>query len=306
MRQIYKIIMLTLLGVNAVFAQPKMTLRAQRNFPASLPVEEDDVEWQRDVYREIGIDDDRNAALFVHDQNDSTQRTLFDIIFQLALDGSIPVYRYELEGNETYTYENELNIQDVLDDHQIPYRRVRNHLEVNSVDFPTSEVTAYYIKEGIYYDITNSAFRTRVLSICPVIVSTDDEFGEGETNYPLFWVKYQDLVPYIKRIRIVPDSRNSYGKVNMTDYFTLNRYHGPIYKVYNARGWTLAQYCENDSAVWVEQQRIADEIDRIQHRTYDTFPDVNRTSGDKPKKKSRKVRIFGLTIGREDNKEKNE
>lgn len=306
MKQTTKILILTMLACNAVFAQPKMTLRAQRNYPVALPVEEDDVEWQRDVYREIGIDDDRNAALFTHDQNDPTQRTFFDIIFQLAIEGKVPAYRYELEGNEAYTYENELNIQDILDDHMIPYNKVRNHLEVKNEDFPTGEVTAYYIKEGVYYDVTNSAFRTRVLSVCPVIVSADDEFGEGETNYPLFWMKYEDIVPHIKGLRVVPDSRNSYGKINLTDYFTLNRYHGPIYKVYNARGWTLAQYCENDSAVWLEQQRIADEIDRVQHRTYDTYPDVVKKADDKPKKKSRKVRIFGLTIGREDKQASNE
>lgn len=299
MRQTTKIIVLTLLAVNAVVAQPKLTLRAQRTYPTALPVEDDDVEWQRDVYRQIGIDDERNTALFVHDQNDATQRTLFDIIFSKVLDGEITAYRYELEGNETYTYENELNVQDVLDDHSIPYERVRNHLNVRSDDFPTSEITMYYIKEGVYYDITNSAFRTRVLSICPVIVTADDEFGEGETNYPLFWIKYQDLVPHIKNIRIVPESRNSHGLINLTDYFTLNRYRGPIYKVYNARGWTLAQYCENDSAVWLEQQRIADEIDRVQHNTYDTYPAIRKAPA-APGKKRRKVRIFGLTIGRED------
>lgn len=299
MRQTTKIIVLTLLAVNAVVAQPKLTLRAQRTYPTALPVEDDDVEWQRDVYRQIGIDDERNTALFVHDQNDATQRTLFDIIFSKVLDGEITAYRYELEGNETYTYENELNVQDVLDDHSIPYERVGNHLNVRSDDFPTSEITMYYIKEGVYYDITNSAFRTRVLSICPVIVTADDEFGEGETNYPLFWIKYQDLVPHIKNIRIVPESRNSHGLINLTDYFTLNRYRGPIYKVYNARGWTLAQYCENDSAVWLEQQRIADEIDRVQHNTYDTYPAIRKAPA-APWKKRRKVRIFGLTIGRED------
>ena len=299
MRQTTKIIVLTLLAVNAVVAQPKLTLRAQRTYPTALPVEDDDVEWQRDVYRQIGIDDERNTALFVHDQNDATQRTLFDIIFSKVLDGEITAYRYELEGNETYTYENELNVQDVLDDHSIPYERVGNHLNVRSDDFPTSEITMYYIKEGVYYDITNSAFRTRVLSICPVIVTADDEFGEGETNYPLFWIKYQDLVPHIKNIRIVPESRNSHGLINLTDYFTLNRYRGPIYKVYNARGWTLAQYCENDSAVWLEQQRIADEIDRVQHNTYDTYPTIRKAPA-APEKKRRKVRIFGLTIGRED------
>lgn len=299
MRQTTKIIVLTLLAVNAVVAQPKLTLRAQRTYPTALPVEDDDVEWQRDVYRQIGIDDERNTALFVHDQNDATQRTLFDIIFSKVLDGEITAYRYELEGNETYTYENELNVQDVLDDHSIPYERVGNHLNVRSDDFPTSEITMYYIKEGVYYDITNSAFRTRVLSICPVIVTADDEFGEGETNYPLFWIKYQDLVPHIKNIRIVPESRNSHGLINLTDYFTLNRYRGPIYKVYNARGWTLAQYCENDSAVWLEQQRIADEIDRVQHNTYDTYPAIRKAPA-APGKKRRKVRIFGLTIGRED------
>ena len=80
--------------------------------------------------------------------------------------------------------------------------------------------------------------------------------------------------------------------MNMTDYFTLNKYHGDIYKVANAFGFTLRQQCETDSALKAEQQRIEREIRGVRHTTYNTYYNpkgaVKKDQSPEPKKKSRK------------------
>lgn len=298
-RVLLSLLVLMAMTINAqeAEAQPKLTSRAINSYPTALPLTEDDIEWQRDIYREIDIAENENAGLFCYDQGDPTQEALFSVIFKSILDGSVPAYKYNLEGNEVLNSANMINIKDVLDDYHIAYKQVRNHLEVREDDIPVSEVTCYYIKEGVYYDITNSAFRRRVLALCPVIVSVDDEFGEGETKFPLFWVRYIDLEPYLKGLRIIPDNRNKAAIMNMTDYFTLNRYKGPIYKVYNVQGLSLAQYCEDDSLILKEQMRIEAELKNVQNSTYNTFPrlKVRREAQKKPRKK---FSIFGITVER--------
>ena len=40
-----------------------MTLRAKLYFPTAIPMDED-VVWRRDIYRELNLTDDANAALY--------------------------------------------------------------------------------------------------------------------------------------------------------------------------------------------------------------------------------------------------
>ena len=302
MKRMIHLLIVALMAVSAE-AQPKLTSRAINSFPTALPLTEDDIEWQRDIYREINISDDENAGLFCHDRGDETQEPLFSVVFKLALEGSVPVYKYSLEGNEVFNTKNLVNMKDILDDYHILYKEVRHHLEVEEDDIPVNDVTCYYIKEGVYYDLTNSAFRRRVLALCPVIVTTDDEFGEGETKFPLFWVRYIDIEPYLKGLRIIPDSRNRAAVMNMTDYFTLNRYKGPIYKVNNAQGMSLSQYCEDDSLIMQEQMRIEAELKNVQKRTYNTFPDPVKPKLQSEKKGRKRFSIFGFSVEKKEKKD---
>lgn len=306
MKRLFYILLMAVLMANCsaadTKAQPKLTQRALKSYPTALPMDNDNIEWQQDVYREINISNDDNAGLFCYDANDETQEDLFAIIFRLALEGKLPLYKYNLEGNEVYNRRSRVSVKDVMDDYHIFYKELGNgKMEVKEDDIPSSEVTCYYLKEGVYYDLSNSSFRRRVLALCPVIVSMDDEFGEEETKYPLFWVKYADLEKHLKGKRIIPNSRNKAAIMNISDFFTLNLYSGPIYKVYNAQGISLSQYCENDSLIKVEQQRIGENLHKVQRNTYNTYKEVKAPAPAEKKKKPRKrIRIFGLSIGRDD------
>ena len=117
----------------------------------------------------------------------------------------------------------------------------------------------FYLKESAYYDQANSSFRRKVLSLCPVMMREDD-FGGEASKYPLFWVKYTDLEPYLSRQTMSASSLNNAATISADDYFTLNKYEGKIYKTNNLLGRTLAQYCPTDSAMAKEQKRIEDEL----------------------------------------------
>jgi hypothetical protein len=99
----------------------------------------------------------------------------------------------------------------------------------------------------------------------------DEEEYNGETRYPLFWVLYKDLEPYIKSLPVIPNYGNKAMVMPMTDYFTLNKYKGDIYKVSNPFGKTLRQMCDSDSAYVAAQQRIERELKRVIKTTYNTY-----------------------------------
>ena len=103
-----------------------------------------------------------------------------------------------------------------------------------------------------------------------------DDFGDGTTKYPLFWVKYDDLAPLLAKRTIMVSNLNNAAVMSLDDYFTLNKYKGKIYKTANMQGKNLAQYCKNDTALNKEQLRIENEISSFEKNIW----------GDKTKKDS--------------------
>ncbi len=91
-------------------------------------------------------------------------------------------------------------------------------------------------------------------------MSREDDFGDAAQKYPLFWVKYDDLAPYLSKQIIMTSNLNNAATMSMDDYFTRNMYKGQIYKTTNMLGKTLRQYCPTDSALTKEQKRIEGEL----------------------------------------------
>ena len=244
-----------------------MTTRAQISFPVAQAMSED-VVWRRDIYREIDLNKDANGGLYYPVEPMDKQVNLFTYIFKLALNNYIPVYEYRLDGNESFTDSARVKMKTVLDNYHIFYEEKDGKLRVENSDIPSAEVKLYYLKESAYYDQANSSFHRKVLSLCPVMLREDD-FGGEASKYPLFWVKYSDLEPYLSRQTVMTSNLNNAATMSMDDYFTLNRYDGTIYKTNNMLGKTLAQMCEGDTTkLTAEQKRIEAELKAFEENIF--------------------------------------
>ncbi len=241
---------------------PQMTRRAQLMFPTAIEMP-GDVVWRRDIYRELDLTQDANAGLYYPVEPVGRQLNLFTYIFKLALNGYIPIYEYRLDGNEVFTDSSKVKMKTVLDNYHIFYEEQDGRLRVDNSDIPSAEVTRYYLKESAYYDQANSSFHRKVIAICPVMFREDD-FGGEPSRYPLFWVRYSDLEPFLSRQEVMTSNLNNAAVMTLQDYFTLNKYKGSIYKTNNMLGRTLAQYCPTDSAMAKEQKRIEDELAKFE------------------------------------------
>lgn len=236
-----------------------MTTRAQISFPTAAPMDED-VVWRRDIYRELDLNEDANAGLYYPVEPIGNQMNLFTSIFRLMMTGKINVYQYRMDGNESFAAADRVQPLAFLDNYHIYYEKQNNgRIKLDNSDIPSSEVKAYYIKESTYYDQRSATFHTKVLALCP-IMTRDDDFGDGGTKYPLFWVRYDDLAPYLAKQQIMTSNLNNAAVMSVDDYFVRNQYKGKIYKTNNMLGQTLAQYCHSDSALVKEQKRIEGEL----------------------------------------------
>ena len=235
-----------------------LTTRAQISYPVAAKMSED-VVWRRDIYREIILEEDANAPLYYPVEPVGSQMNLFTYLFKLMMRGSIKAYEYRLDGNEVFTDSAQVNRKAFLDNYHIYYERNNRGIRIDDSDIPSAEVKSYYVKESAYYDQASATFHIRPIAMCPILWRTDD-FGDGEQKYPLFWVEYDDVAPYLSKQVIMTSNLNNAATMSMDDYFTQNRYKGKIYKTTNMLGRTLAQYCPTDSALAKEQKRIENEL----------------------------------------------
>lgn len=83
------------------------------------------------------------------------------------------------------------------------------------------------------------------------------DFG-GEAKYPMFWVKYDQLRPYLAQQYVFLTDDNNLPQYSLDDYFNLGMYKGDIYKTRNLRNLSMVQmYPDPDDLA-----RAQDSIDR--------------------------------------------
>ena len=274
------IIAICCFGVAGTSAQPKarrvqqqqerksnsnnMTLRQQIDFPTDEPMS-GDVIWRRDVYRELDLTDDANAALYYPVEPDGTHVNLFTLLFKLIMagpnHGGIAAYSYDVNsGSEKFDESLRLSPKKFLDDYHIFYEKTDKGVHIDDSDISSAEVKAYFIKESSYYDQNTATFHRQVTALCPVMFREDD-FGDGATKYPLFWVRYSDLAPFLAKQMVMTSNINNAAMMSLADYFGTNLYKGKIYKTNNMLGKTLAQEVGSDSVKLSKAQlRIDKEI----------------------------------------------
>ncbi len=280
MKRLFIIIAICCFGVAGTSAQPKarrvqqqqerksnsnnMTLRQQIDFPTDEPMS-GDVIWRRDVYRELDLTDDANAALYYPVEPDGTHVNLFTLLFKLIMagpnHGGIAAYSYDVNsGSEKFDESLRLSPKKFLDDYHIFYEKTDKGVHIDDSDIPSAEVKAYFIKESSYYDQNTATFHRQVTALCPVMFREDD-FGDGATKYPLFWVRYSDLAPFLAKQMVMTSNINNAAMMSLADYFGTNLYKGKIYKTNNMLGKTLAQEVGSDSVKLSKAQlRIDKEI----------------------------------------------
>ncbi len=247
--------------------QGGMTQRMQIMYPTATDMPEE-VVWRRDIYREIDLNEEENAGLYDPVEPQGKRLNLFTYVFKLALNGYIPVYEYNLDGNEVLEASAKVDMKSILDNYHIFYEEADGKVKVDNSDIPSAEVKMYYLKECAYFDQANSSFHIKPIAFCPVMIREDD-FGGEAAKYPLFWVKYSEVEPFLSRQTVKTSDVNDAAQMTMDDYFTRNKYKGKIYKTANRLGKTLAQIAGNDSTKYSdEQKRIEEELEAFRKNIF--------------------------------------
>lgn len=237
---------------------PKITDRMQGFFD-SPKTHDADLAYVREIYRELDLQNvPENTPLYFPEDIVDGQQNLFRIIFGLVVDGKIPAYEY-LDGRELFTDQYKVKVDEMLNRFEIMYQTQgsgdRATYTIEEADVPTGQALKYYIIEKWEFDRRSNRMKTFVEAICPVLTRTGD-YG-GQANYPMFWVKFDQLRPYLAQQYVFLSDDNNLAQYSLDDYFNLGMYKGEIYKTKNLRNLSMAQmYPDKD-----DMQRAQDSID---------------------------------------------
>lgn len=249
-------------------AQAQVSDRMQMRQAADSRVPDDDAQWMKVVYRSLDLAKVPNASLYYPQEVVDGQENLFRIIMNRFASGELTAYEY-LDGREMFTEQYRVNPVDVLERFHVPYTDAgsgaRRRYVVEESDVPCNEVLSYYIIERWELDRSTTRMTTTVQALCPVLHRAGD-FGGEDVRYPMFWVKMDDLRPYLLSTTTFVDDDNNASRYTYDDFFALSLYDGEIYKTRNLRNLSMMQmYPDPD-----DRRRAQDSI---QHRL-ETFDDM--------------------------------
>ena len=260
--------------------------RSQYTAQTAMPT---DLTWRRDIYRELDLKKEKNAALYYPEEPLGDRVNFFTLILNLILDGKIKAYEYRLDGNELFTPDNELDLESMLDKFYIDYKKDENGKY--KIDIPSRDIGKYYIKESNYLDKLSN-YQTKVTAICPVLMQGG--YGDKPTAYPMFWLNYDEISPYLGQTQVMTSSFNNTTNMSLDDYFVMRQYEGDIYKTSNLRNVPLSEYCETDSALQAERARIEKQLLDFQNGLWNESEEKavtdNSTSAQKEKKEASEPR----------------
>lgn len=208
--------------------------------------------WQRTLYREVDLTKPNNAPLAYPMRASERGQNLFARIFILLAEGRLKAYEY-IDGEEQYDEAHILPFDALLSRFGLSYERIQ--------DIPSEQVKAYYIKERNYFNQANARYGNEVLALCPILYDLGDY---GEVRKPLFWLRYEDLKPFISEGLYVLSPENEAVRGTLVDYFDLSMYRGDIVKTQNPLGRTLAEDSRTPEELQAKREAIERELQRVQ------------------------------------------
>ena len=243
----------------------KVSGRQQAFYEQNEPSEAD-LQWSKTVYRVLDLTKGKNAALYYPDEPNEDGQSMFFIIMRLLANNKISAYEY-LDGREMFTDEYKIKVNEMLDRFHVLYTEAKGSSEKNPLytiddsDIPGNEILSYYIIEKWSFDTRSNKMRSRVDALCPVLHRMDD-YG-GVLKFPMFWVKLNDIRPYIAQQFVFTDDDNNLMRYNLDDFFKLKMYTGDIYKVKNLQNKSLMQLFPDSAALAHARDSIEERLHRF-------------------------------------------
>jgi len=248
-------------------------------FPGPIPyptVKQNDIDWQRTIWREIDLREKRNQSLYFPIEPHGIYKSLGQLIID-AIDMNNPDNENALP---IYTNEN-CNIK-------VPRSEIKNALtntrkmvqydpntgepvgEVDLVEsFTAAQIMYYRLKEVWFFDKNRGELNVRILEIEPFFeYEKDAGMGTDENDMKpltakrrLGYIKYDELRPFLSQ-QLYYSTKNPALKLTFDDILTWKRYFSSYIIADGAQhnNREIQDYIKNPRDQRLESDRILNEI----------------------------------------------
>ena len=254
-------------------AGPVVTDRMQAFYDTDdKSVSDADRQWMRVIYRQLDLNKDKNAPLYYPDEPIDGQENLFRIIMRLLANNQVSAYEY-LDGREVFSDQYKIKVRDMLDRFHILYTDAKGSTERNprftfeESDVPANEVLSYYVIERWEFDTRSNSLKPHIEAVCPVLHRSGD-FGGEPIRYPMFWIKFNDIRPWLAQQQIFTSDDNNLPSCNYDDFFNLTMYDGEIYKTRNLKSRSMLQIYPDDDSRKRAQDSIQASLDNFDKKLW--------------------------------------
>jgi len=259
------VLLVSLTGPKANAQNEKWIYQKQleNRHPAPYPyLREADVMWAKKVWRVVDLREKMNQPLYYPTTPQGDLYSLINVILGEIKSGTVNAYDGDQDDMTVVISQTDIDKKfgANVDTIQVPDPNNPGVLtqQIIQNEANPDEVKQYIIQEVWYFDSKLSSLQVRILGICPIRISVNQETGEPERRR-LFWIYYPDFRETFSNHEAFNRSNDAH-RISYDDLFLQRRFSSYIQaesNVYDNR--KVGEY-ETGRGALLESERIKESI----------------------------------------------
>lgn len=275
--------------LDGVYVQQHIPTKKVISYPH---LREADVMWSKRVWRIIDLREKINFPLYYPKQPLNDRRSLWDVIrYGVESEGSLIPYKIVGDGaiddqgqflfpikppngnTKDSAYKAQIdalfyNVREieVIDEETGDAAVDENGDVIYKTDksaIGSGDVVQYKVKEDWFFDKQRSVLDVRIIAICPIINTYDDN-GEFKGLKETFWLYFPEC-RYVFQNYFVYNRANDAQRMSFDDLFWKRQFNSFIYKETNVYDREVNNYEQNGVKALLESERIKLEMTNFEH-----------------------------------------
>jgi gliding motility associated protien GldN len=244
--------------------------------PEEIPgyqyVREADVMWSTKISRVIDLREKINQVFYYPQQPINDRKNLIDVLMDAINEGTITPYANAYKDDEFKTpmisdAEKAMIGLEGQPVDTIKYYDDELEEEIDVIvenKFEKENVRKYIIKEEWYFDKQRSVMDVRIIGICPLMDTFDQESGEFKAEEYLFWVYFPEARKVLAKAEVFNHRKNDAARLTYDDVFHKRMFNSFIIKESNKYNREISEYRKGIDAL-LEAEAIKEEIFNLEH-----------------------------------------